>query len=90
MATFESATITSFFEEIGQIGLSNGTRREIAAEGIATPDDLVEFTKDGLESMFHNLRKSPKTLVFPVQNGAPLLIMQVFSLKFSHMSSLQG
>ena len=57
MATFEPVTITAFFKEVGQMGPQDHTCRAIAAKGIATPDNLTEFTKNDLESMFHNLHK---------------------------------
>ena len=71
MNVFEPANITAFFEVTGQMGLSNRTCLAIAAEGIVTPDNLAEFTKDGLDSVFHNLRKAPKTVI-PAVNGAPV------------------
>ena len=50
------------------MGLFNHTHLAISAEGIVTPDDLVEFTKDGPESMSHNLHKPPGMLVIPIVN----------------------
>ena len=64
--------MTAFFKEVEQMGLSNCPCRTISAEGIATPDNLAEFTNNGLESMFHNLRKPPKKLAIRAQNGVPI------------------
>ena len=69
MTTFEPATITTFIEEVGQMGLSNCTCLATAAEGIFTPDDMAESTKDGLESVFHDLFEPPKMLVISAVNG---------------------
>jgi len=48
------------------MGLSHRTQLVVTAKGIVTPDDLSEFTKEGLETVFQNLRKPPKMLVQPI------------------------
>ena len=70
---FGVVTITAFFEELGQMGLSAHTRLTVAAKGIVAAGDLSEFTKDGLETVFQNLRKPPKTLVIPRNAGVPIV-----------------
>ena len=70
---FDTGSITAFFKERGQIGLSACTCIAVADEGIVAPDDLSEFTKDGLETVFQNLRKPPKTLVIPMNAGVPIV-----------------
>ena len=42
------------------MGIFHRTHFAVAAEGIVAPDNLVEFLKGGLESVFLNLQKSPK------------------------------
>ena len=69
---FVAGSITAFFEELGQMGLSAHTRLTVAAKGIVAAGDLSEFTKDGLETMFQNLRKPPETLVVPMNAGMPI------------------
>ena len=69
---FDAVSITAFFKEPGQMGLSAHTRLAVAAKGIVAPDDLSEFTKDGLKTVFQNLRKPPKTLVIPMNAGVPI------------------
>ena len=51
------------------MGLSAHTRIAIAAKGMVVPDDLSEFTKDGLKTVFQNLRKLPKILVIHTNAG---------------------
>ena len=75
---FDAGTITAFFKEPGQMGLYARTHTIVAAEGIVVAegivaaDDMSEFTKDGLETVFQNLRKPPKTLVIPTNAGVPI------------------
>ena len=54
------------------MGLSACTRITVAAKGIVAPDDLSEFTNDGLKTVFRNLHKPPKTLVIPMNAGVPI------------------
>jgi hypothetical protein len=44
------------------MGLTARWARAFAAEGIATPADLAEFNRNGMESIFCNLRKPAKVL----------------------------
>ena len=69
---FDTGSITAFFKEPGQMGLSAHTRLAVAAKGIVALDDMSEFTRDGLKTVFKNLRKPPKTLVIPINDGVPI------------------
>ena len=68
---FDAGSITAFFEKPVQMGLSACTLA-VAVKGIIAPDDLLEFTKDGLETVFRNLCKPPKTLTIPLNAGMPV------------------
>ena len=59
---FDAAALTVFFEDAGNMGLSNRTRLQLAHEGIgiADPKDFKEFNEDGLNAIFSNLYKPPK------------------------------
>ena len=59
---FTAAKIAIFFTDVQNMGLTLCTTGAFAAEGIATPADLAEFDKEGMESIFRNLRKPLKVL----------------------------
>lgn len=59
---FTAAEIVTFFTDAANMGLTPRTAKAFAAEGIATPADLAEFDKNGMESIFRNLRKPSKVL----------------------------
>jgi hypothetical protein len=59
---FTAAEIVTFFTDAANMGLTPRTATAFAAEGIATPADLAEFDKNGMESIFCNLRKPSKVL----------------------------
>ena len=48
---------------------------QLKEEGILEPEDLKEFTKDGLEAVFYNFRKPAKITMFtdPVAQTGPSL-----------------
>jgi hypothetical protein len=56
---FDAAALTVFFEDVGNMGLSNQTRLQLTHEGIADPEDFKEFNEDGLNVIFLNLYKPP-------------------------------
>ena len=60
MTLFDAAALDVFFEDAGNMGLSNHTRLQLAHEGIADPEDFKEFDEDGLDAIFSNLYKPPK------------------------------
>lgn len=60
---FNAISTTFFFENNDGMALSHRTRGAIAAEGIVTPEDLTDFTKDSIEDIFRNLRKPAKVTV---------------------------
>ena len=47
---------THFFEDAGQVGLPRRTRLQLAAEGIQTVSDLLDFDETTLEEVAKNLR----------------------------------
>jgi hypothetical protein len=59
---FTAAEIAIFFIDVANMGLTLPTTGVLAAEGITTPADLAEFDKEGMESIFRNLRKPLKVL----------------------------
>ena len=69
---FDAGSITAFSEEPGQMELSARTHLAVTVKGIVAPDDLSEFTNDGLKTVFRNLHKPPKTLVIPMNAGVPI------------------
>ena len=62
MTLFDAAALDVFFEDAGSMGLSNRTRLQLAHEGIADPEDFKEFDENGLNAIFSNLYKPPKSL----------------------------
>jgi hypothetical protein len=59
---FTAAKIVTFFTDTANMGLTPCSARAVAAEGIATPADLAEFDRNGMELIFCNLRKPAKVL----------------------------
>ncbi len=59
---FTAAEIAIFFTDVQNMGLTLCTTGAFAAEGIATPADLAEFDKEGMELIFRNLCKPLKVL----------------------------
>ncbi len=60
MPFFDANTLTHFFEDVGNMGLSNCMWVQLAVESIGTPDDFMEFDEDGLAAIYQNLNKPPK------------------------------
>ena len=58
---FKQATIKVFFTRARQMGLPERSFNQLKEEGVATPKDLKEFTKDGLEAVFYNFCKPAKS-----------------------------
>jgi hypothetical protein len=59
---FTIAQLTAFWTGPAQMGLTARTRVQMAAEGLATPDDFEDFPeKEDLEGMFKQLLKPAKT-----------------------------
>ena len=88
MANSEPATVTGFFEGVDQIGLVYCTCLAVA-KWIVAPSDLAEFMKDGLKSVFFNLRKPHKR-----PNMADILIeVQPYTVseksKMLHLAALK-
>ena len=54
--------ITTSFTNATNMGLTLRTTGAFAAEGIATPADLAEFDKEGMESIFRIFRTPLKVL----------------------------
>jgi hypothetical protein len=46
---FDAAELTSFFEGLNFMALSNRTHLQLAHEGITVPDDFIDFDAEGLE-----------------------------------------
>jgi hypothetical protein len=57
---FNAAQLTSFFEGLDFMALSNCTRLQLAHEGITVPDNFIDFDAEGLKGIFLNLLKPPK------------------------------
>jgi hypothetical protein len=66
---FEAAALTLFFEDANSMGLSNGTRLQLAHKGIAVPENFKEFDKEGLSAIFLNMYKPPMA---PVAGAAAI------------------
>ena len=60
-SSFTLTTTRSFWEN--QIGVQVAKTAAINAEGIDRPEDLFDYSKDDLESVFENLRKPLVTVV---------------------------
>jgi hypothetical protein len=60
MTLFDADALDVFFEDAGNMGLSNSTRLQLSHEGIADPEDFKEFDEDSLNAIFSNLYKPPK------------------------------
>ena len=59
---FTAVHLTSFLTSQAQMGLTARTRVEMAAEGLAKPDDFEDFPeKDDLEGLIKQLLKPAKT-----------------------------
>ncbi len=53
---FTAVQITSFWISQAQMGLTARTRVQMAAEGLATPDDFEDFPeKEDIEGLFKQL-----------------------------------
>ena len=61
--------VTTFFQDVKQMGLSARTRIHLQGEGILIPDDLVDFTsKDSWDQFVENC-KCPAMIPDPVNVG---------------------
>ena len=56
---FNSTTAAAFFKQ-DVIGFGERTYQKLVAEGIQLPDDLIDFTEDGLDTIFENFRRPGK------------------------------
>ena len=66
---FTEDLILTFFQEDIQMDLPEATADALATEGIENPHDLGEFSKEGLDSNFKNLRYPPKMMTYPDIRG---------------------
>jgi hypothetical protein len=57
---YTDAKIATFFTNAANMGITLRMTGAFAAEGITIPADLAEFNKEGMESIFRNLRKPLK------------------------------
>ena len=86
---FTIAQLTAFWTSPAQMGLTARTRVQMAAEGLATPDDFEDFPeKEDLEGIFKQLLKPAKTPGL----GANALPQEVatFVIPAKSMIRLQG
>ena len=62
---FDPATVAVFFKAgaTGVIGFEDRTYAKLVVEGIQLPEDLIDFTKEGLETIFDNFRRPGKVKV---------------------------
>jgi hypothetical protein len=59
---FTAAQLNTFCKIQAQMGLTDCTQVQMAAEGLATPDDFEDFPeKEDLEGLFKQLLKPVKT-----------------------------
>jgi hypothetical protein len=54
---FTATKIVLFFEDQAYMALMHCTATALAADGIATPNNLSEFDKEGMNSIYCNLPK---------------------------------
>ena len=59
---FIMAQLNAFFTTGVYLSLSARTAAAFAAKGNATPADLAEFDKEGLDVIFRNLHKPPHAI----------------------------
>jgi hypothetical protein len=59
---FTAAKIALFFKDQVYMALTHRTATTLATEGIAIPDNLPDFDKEGMDSIYCNLRKPTKVL----------------------------
>ncbi len=86
---FTIAQLTAFWKSPAQMGLTARTHIQMAAEGLATPDDFEDFPeKEDLKGMFRQLLKPAKTPGL----GADALLQEVetFVIPAKSMICLQG
>jgi hypothetical protein len=83
-----AAKIVTFFTDAMNMGLTPCSATAFAAEGIATPADLTEFDKNGMESIFHNLRKPAKVLCGGTA-GARGKLQEVMAYELSAKSQIR-
>ena len=53
-----AAQTTAFFENADQMGIPNATVVQLAVEGIASVDDLGEFSKEDINNLADSLRRA--------------------------------
>ena len=80
---------TAFFEDNDQMGIPNATRVQMQAEGITTPDDLVDFHKDELRQLAENLRKPPGRIQNPDPGAAAGATIPTPGFTFGAMSQMK-
>ncbi len=59
---FTATKTVLFFKDQAYMALMRRTATALAAEGIAIPNNLSEFDKVGMDSIYCNLRKPAKVL----------------------------
>ena len=59
---FDASSAATFFKD-GVIGFETRTYAKLVVEGIQLPGDLIDFNKDGLETIFENFRRPGKVKV---------------------------
>ena len=57
---FTPEEIVLFFEDQAYMALTHRTTTALATEGIAEPNDLSEYDKEGMGNIYRNLRKPAK------------------------------
>jgi hypothetical protein len=62
MMPFTAAQIVLFFKDQAYMALTHRTSTALTAEGIAIPNDLSKLDKEGMNSIYCNLRKPAKVL----------------------------
>ncbi len=86
---FTIAQLTALWTSPAQMGLTARTRVQMAAEGLATPDNFEDFSeKEDLEGLFNQLLKPAKTPGL-VANALPQEVA-TFVIPAKYIIRLQG
>ena len=63
MPSFDDATIKASFTGPQQMAMNERFFQQLGGERVDAPDDLKEFSKEGLKAVFYNFRKPAKFAV---------------------------
>jgi hypothetical protein len=86
---FNAAVLTLFFEDANNMGLSHRTRLQLAVEGIAEPEDFMEFNDDGMMAIFMNLLKPSKVPALGAAARAAGTLQEIQAYEVSAKSKMR-